>query len=237
MYSFKLITSGFFTHSGFSYLFGCLHLKICVKKHNDWKGMSLFSQFSRCSTISILGIDCDKVKDDGITQKLQYRFCFYFVLFENILAENSPKGNRERSLETLGESPLIEKLKPKMWFPPWLHERTGCIWAPECLEVLRACGLPCATRHRHIPRLSSSNIETRPGHVLVTPTYLLSCHIRLVLIFLTCSSSPPLTAKMCVTTFFPGWEFRAHHIFELYIFYFQASWYTSRLVNQKRNYA
>ena len=67
----------------------------------------------------------------------------------------------------------------------------------------QSCGLPCATRHRHIPRLSSSNIETRPGHVLVTPSHLLSCHIRLVLIFLTYSSSPPLTAKNCVPYIFP----------------------------------
>ena len=114
------------------------------------------------------------------------------------------------------------------------YMRTGCKWAPECLEVLRARGLPCATRHRHIPRLSSSNIETRPGHVLVTPSHLLSCHTRLVLIFLTCSSSPPLTAKICVPYIFPRLGVLRTPSSNCTFLTFKVSWYT--LVNQKRNY-
>ena len=41
----------------------------------------------------------------------------------------------------------------------------GCIWAPGCLELAIPCGPPCAILH-HIPHLSSSNIQTHPGHVL-----------------------------------------------------------------------
>ena len=70
----------------------------------------------------------------------------------------------------------------------------------------------CATRH-HIPWLSSGNIQTLPGHVLLTlqqplpPTYYLVIFILLLRSYLFRLIFATLHCQPLYPKFFPGWDF------------------------------